>query len=94
MNISSRFKVIDRQTGKELKDVFVLTPETSEAARIALAAYAEASRGKGVRGRLLVWLDELRKKDSKASSVSDSKVIAGPPQAPPLYEGLTSAGNQ
>lgn len=78
MTERSRFKVIDNTSGQEVKDAFVLLPEDSPAARIALAAYAEASRGRGVRGRLLAWLDSIHKKNSmpsKSDHVNASRVL-------------------
>lgn len=44
----SQYKVVDRGTGKEIKDAFVLLPSKHESHRAALAVVAELSRDVGI----------------------------------------------
>lgn len=67
--------MIDRQTNQEVEDVFVLLPTQDSAARVALAAYAEATNNSKIARWVRAWLREIRitreqskKNDSSYSS--------------------------
>lgn len=63
--MSETFKVIHNGTGKEIKGTFVLLPEYDSSARIALAAYAEATGNPEIARWIRSWLHEIHIKRTK-----------------------------
>lgn len=57
----SRFKVVDRNTNREIENAFVLFPESDGAARTALAAYAEATINTRLAHTIRGWLLHIHK---------------------------------
>lgn len=58
---ASRYKTIDRATGREVAGAFVLLPESDSAARTAIAAYAEATDNAALARLLRLWLVHLHR---------------------------------
>lgn len=56
---SGPYKVMDKKTGCEVPNAFVLLPENDSAARTALAAYAEATINTSVARFLRDWLHRI-----------------------------------
>ena len=52
-----KYKVINNRTGEEVKDAcFIMKPETDEAARVAILAYANATDNKKLADDLRKWI--------------------------------------
>ena len=59
--IYDKYEVRRKETGEVLDNCFVLRPTTDTAARIGLAAYAEATHNPQLAREIRVWLKKLRK---------------------------------
>lgn len=55
------FRVIDVKTNKEVTGAFILMPEKDSAARVALAAYGEATNKPNIARWIRVWLLDIHK---------------------------------
>ncbi|MFA5015376.1 MAG: hypothetical protein WC549_07540 [Actinomycetota bacterium] len=56
------FKVIDVKSNQEIDDAFVLMPEKDSAARVALAAYGEATNKPKIARWIRGWLQDIHRK--------------------------------
>ncbi len=61
--IYDKYEVRRKETGEILEDSFILRPTTDTAARIGLAAYAEATHNPILAQEIRAWLRRLRKTD-------------------------------
>lgn len=75
----TRFRVLDARNGKDIEDAFVLLPVVDSAARVALAAYAEATTNVNVARFIRAWLKEIHDERSllKENFYSDRRVLPG-----------------
>lgn len=79
----SRYKVTDRETGQEIQCCFVLRPDVDSAARVSMAAYAEATQNKTMARLIGLWLASIHRKKSlkafheKKMNVYASRVLPG-----------------
>lgn len=80
-----RFTVIDNKTGKERRDVFVLTPEDSDVHRMALRVVEEGSRDIQLAQWLRRWIKNIHDKKTI------KKKFAGPSEGGWGAEGRASA---
>ena len=84
------FKVIDNQTGTEIRNAFVLLPERDSAARTALATYAEATNKPVIARWIKGWLIDIHIKrtqrhDSEGEKkrvLPEKKISAGHSRSP------------
>jgi len=59
---NNRFKIIEVDSGKEIRNAFVLCPDDDIAARVAMAAYAQATKSSKIKHWLNTWLINIEKR--------------------------------
>lgn len=67
--VRSKYKVVDKASGKELEqNFFLLDPENDHASRIALEAYAQATPDAVTAQAIIRWLEFIDEKESRAGN--------------------------
>ncbi len=62
-HFNNKYRVIERKTGREIKGAFVLLPDIDQAARAAIASYAEATNSYKTSRWLKAWLSRIHRQE-------------------------------